>query len=337
MRDRRKLARQIAGLLALLLFFVLLNGSVYLLLTRRLGNNFSGASQLKMVDVGAYLPHEEGSRLAHVETQLRLTGELPVLDGAAALVPVYAAVIDNLYPVGSVTYEGGVFSDDNYYGENFAPDSKMQYHNTVRGFQALLDGSVDLFFSAAPSAEQRQQAAEAGVELVCVPIGLEAFVFFVNSQNPVDSLTAEQLRGVYAGEIRNWSALGGPDLPINPVTRVAGSGSQTVMEHFMGDKAIAKKSPLALFGASIGYSFRFYLQGLVGNAGVTMLAVDGVSPSAEHIRDRSYPLVYPFYVIYRADNRNGNIPLLVDWLLSEDGQALLEQTGYVGLGEAPVS
>ena len=75
MRDRRKLARQIAGLLALLLFFVLLNGSVYLLLTRRLGNNFSGASQLKMVDVGAYLPHEEGSRLAHVETQLRLTGE----------------------------------------------------------------------------------------------------------------------------------------------------------------------------------------------------------------------------------------------------------------------
>ena len=56
--------------------------------------------------------------------------------------------------------------------------------------------------------------------------------------------------------------------------------------------------------------------------------------AAENIRGRSYPLVYPFYAIYRADDPNGNIPLLVDWLLSEDGQALLEQTGYVGIGGA---
>lgn len=332
MKDRRRLPRQIAGLLALLLFFALLNGGVYLLLTRRLSNNFSGASQLKMVDVGAYLPHEEGSSLAHVDTELCLTGELPVLDGAAALVPVYASVIDSLYPPGSVTYEGGAFSDDNYYGENFAPDSKMQYHNTVRGFRALVDGSVDLFFSAAPSAEQLRYAEEQGAELVCVPIGLEAFVFFVNSKNPVDSLTAEELRGVYAGEIRNWAELGGPQLPINPVTRVAGSGSQTVMEKFMGDRPIARKSPMTVFGAAIGYSFRFYLQGIVGSEQVKMLAVNGVLPNAENIRNRSYPLVYPFYVIYRADNPNENVPLLVEWLLSEEGQALLEQTGYVGLG-----
>ena len=332
MRDRRRLTRQIAGLLALLLFFVLLNGEMYLLLTRRLSNNFSGASQLKMIDVAAYLPHEEGSRLAHVETDFRLTGELPVLDGAAALVPVYASVIDSLYPAGSVTYEGGVFSDDNFYGENFAPDSKMQYRNTVRGFKALADGSVDLFFSAAPSAEQMQLAADAGVELVCVPIGLEAFVFFVNSKNPVDSLTVEELRAIYAGEIRNWAAVGGPDRPINPMTRVAGSGSQTVMEQFMGDRAIAKESPLALAGASIGYSFRFYLQGIVGSDRIKTLAVNGEAPSVENIRNRSYPLVYPFYAIYRADETNENVPLLVDWLLSDEGQALLEQCGYVGLG-----
>ena len=331
MRDKRRL-RHIAGIAALLLFFVLLNGGMYLLVTQRLRNNFSGASQLKMIDVGAYLPFEPGSKLAHIDSDLCLEGELPVLDGAAALVPVYAAVIDSLYPEGSVTYEGGAFSDDNFYGENFAADSKMQYHNTVRGFRAVVDGSVDLFFSAAPSKEQLAYAEEQGVELVCVPIGLEAFVFFVNANNPVDSLTQDELRGIYAGDYSDWSQLGGPRRPINPVTRVAGSGSQTVMEHFMGDTPFGPKSPLAMFGGSIGYSFRFFLQGMAGSENVKTLAVDGVAPSAEAIRSRSYPLVYPFYVIYRADNANPNVPLLADWLLSDDGQRLLEATGYVGIG-----
>jgi phosphate transport system substrate-binding protein len=124
--------------------------SMYMILTRRLSNNFSGASQAKMIDVSLYLPHNESSELAHIETDFTLTGELPILDGAAALVPVYASVINAVYPKGCVTFEGGEFSDDNYYGENFAPDSKMQYRNTVRGYTAVVDGDADILFCAAP-------------------------------------------------------------------------------------------------------------------------------------------------------------------------------------------
>ena len=141
MRGRRIL-RQGLTLLLCVGLFAAFNCSLYLLLTGRLANNFSGATRAQMVDVGAYLPHEPDSDLPRIEADLELTGELPVLDGAAALVPVYAAVIDNLYPEGSVTYVGGTFSDDNYYGENFAPDSKMQYRNTVRGYRAVVDGTA---------------------------------------------------------------------------------------------------------------------------------------------------------------------------------------------------
>ena len=325
--------KQIAMLLAVVLVFAAFNAGVYFLLTGRLSNNFSGTSQSKMVDVGAFLPHEEGSDLPKIGASLQLTGDLPVLDGAAALVPVYAAIIHNVYPEGCVTYEGGSFSDDNFYGENFAADSKMQYKNTVRGYKAIVDGETDILFCAAPSEEQKQYAAEQGVELVYVPVGLEGFVFFVNEQNPVESLTVQQVRDIYAGNITNWAEVGGKNRIINPVTRLAGSGSQSAMDKFMGDTPIGRKSPLAITGGSIGFSFRYYLNDMVAADGVKMLRLNGVYPSPENIQNGSYPIIAQFYAIYRADNENENIQALIDWLLSDEGQRLIEQCGYVRITE----
>ncbi len=327
------LTRQLLTLALVIALFAAFNASMYWLVTGRLANNFSDTSQAKMVDVGAYLPHTDSPDLAHIESSLKLEDDLPVLDGAAALLPVYAAVVDAVYPAGSVTYEGGSFSDDNFYGENFADDSKMQYNNTVRGYQAIVDGATDILFCAAPSAEQRAYAEAAGVELVYVPVGLEAFVFFVNEHNPVENLTVEQVRAIYAGEYTNWAEVGGADRVINPVTRLAGSGSQSAMDAFMGGEPIGGKSPFAITGGSIGFSFRYYLDGIVGNSGVKMLSLNGVYPSAENIRSGAYPVIAEFYAIYRADNDNPNIPVLIDWLLGDEGQRLIEASGYVSVGD----
>ena len=320
---------QVTAIFFAILLFVLFNVGMYQLFTRRLSNNFSGATQAQMIDVGRYLPHNDGSDLPKIESSLKLTEALPVLDGAAALVPVYASVIDNVYPEDSVTYIGGEFSSDNYYGENFAPGSVMQYKNTVRGYKAIVDGETDILFCAAPSAQQKKYAEEKGVELVYVPIGLEGFVFFVNKNNPVDSLETEQIRKIYSCEYTNWSDVGGADRIINPVTRLEGSGSQTAFEAFMGEYKIGRKSPLAITGASIGFSFRYYMDGIVENENVKMLALNGVYPSEENIKNRTYPIVSQFYAVYRKDNKNENIPVLVDWLLSDEGQTLIEETGYV--------
>lgn len=324
-----KLRKQITAIVLIVALFAAFNLSMYQLLTRRLSNNFSDATQAQMIDVRSYLPHEEGSDLPKIESSLKLTDNLPVLDGAAALVPVYAAIIDNVYPEGCVTYKGGEFSDDNYYGENFAEDSAMQYKNTVRGYQAIVDGTTDILFCAAPSEAQKQYAEEKGVELVYVPVGLEGFVFFVNENNPIDNLSVEQIRKIYSCEYTNWSEVGGSNRIINPVTRLEGSGSQTTFEAFMGNYKIGRKSPFAITGASIGFSFRYYMDGIVENDSVKMLSLNGIYPSAANIQNRSYPIVAQFYAIYRADNDNENIPILIDWLLSEEGQTLIEETGYV--------
>ncbi len=321
------------AILGTILLFVAVNVFLYITITSRLANNFSGTNQLKMVDVAKFLPFEDTSELAGTGSSLKFQNgdDLPVLDGAAALVPVYASVIDNCYPEGTVTNEGGAFSDDNYYGENFAPDSVMQYQNTIRGFDAVVDGSVDLFFTAYPSKEQMQSAEDKGVELEIVPIGLEAFVFFVNKDNPVDQLTSEQIRAIYRGEITNWKDAGGISRKINPLTRVEGSGSQTMMENFMEGNMLTSRHPLSIFGGGIGYSFRYYLSGMVADDNVKMLAVDGIYPNAENIRNGSYPIRANFYVVYRKDNQNGNVDRLVEWLLSDEGQTMIEACGYVGL------
>lgn len=311
-------------------FFLALNFFLYVTVTRRLGNNYSGATQLKMVDVSKFLPFEEDSLLARTGASIHFSegDDLPVLDGAAALVPVYASVIDNIYPEGCVTYEGGSFSDDNKYGENFADDSAMKYQNTIRGFDAVVDGSVDLFFTAHPSEEQMNTAKEKGVELEIVPVGLEAFVFFVNKNNPVDGLTADQIRKIYRGKITNWKEVGGPDKAINPLTRIKGSGSQTMMDKFMENDIHPSKNVFSILGASIGYSFRYYLSGMVADNNVKMLAIDGVFPDSENIKNGSYPLTANFYVVYRKDNTNENVKKLVDWLLSEEGKRMIEACGY---------
>ena len=72
---------------------------------------------------------------------------------------------------------------------------------------------------------------------------------------------------------------------------------------------------------------------MVSSDNVKMLSLTGVYPSAENIQNGSYPVIAKFYAIYRADNENENIQALVDWLLSDEGQEIIEQCGYVRITE----
>ena len=94
---------------------------------------------------------------------------------------------------------------------------------------------------------------------------------------------------------------------------------------------IKRRSIFAVFGASIGYSFRYYLSGMVVNDNVKMLAIDGIYPDASNIQDGIYTLTSSFYVAYRKDNSNPNVKKLVDWILSPEGQRLIEGCGYVAI------
>jgi phosphate transport system substrate-binding protein len=82
--------------------------------------------------------------------------------------------------------------------------------------------------------------------------------------------------------------------------------------------------------AAIGYSFRWYATVMNGNPGIRLLAIDGVAPTPENIRNGSYPYTVDVYAV-TAGTTNPNAAKVVDWVVSAEGQALIEKVGYVGL------
>jgi phosphate transport system substrate-binding protein len=261
-----------------------------------------------------------------------------VLDGATAAYPIYAAMGQAIYqlPDGSTAEERGEFVD-----------RYLACSNTREGYAKLVDGTVDVFFGAQPSQAQQQAAKDAGRKLTLTPIGREAFVVFVNQDNPVSALTTAQIRDIYTRKLTNWSQLGGRDEAILAFQRPEGSGSQTVMvsKVMQGQQLasplkeetvegmggiLSKVADYRNSSAAIGYSFRWYATVMNGNPGIKLLAIDGVEPTPENIRNGSYPFTVDVYAV-TAGTTNPNAKKLVDWVVSDEGQSLIEQVGYVGL------
>lgn len=316
----KKIHKQISAITALILLFVVFDLCIYHTFTRKVIPDTSPEMQAKSVEVSEYLPFTENSKIVKTKTELSLTAELPVVDGAAALYPVFSAFVNAAYPEESCHFENG----------NFTPDSCLQMNNTRAAYKEIVDGTADLVFCASPSEEQMNYAKEKGVELEFVPIGREAFVFLVNKNNVVEDLTVEQVQGIYSGVYRNWSELGGENRRIVPLQRNEGSGSQSALQAFMKGKEL-KTDRYTLAGSAIGFSFRYYVEGIVSAGNVKMLSLNGVYPNKENIRNGSYPISSYFYAVYRKDDDNVNIPVLLDWILSEEGQKIIEESGYVGM------
>lgn len=303
-----------------LLSFVVFDLGIYFCFTSKYIDRSPELMKSSSIELDKYLPFEENSLAVKTETDLTLSGELPVLDGATALFPVYSAFMNAYYPEGSCEFTG----------DGFTEKSLLQKTGTTGAYKAVCDGTADIIFVAQPSEKQLEYAESQGVELLLVPIGYEAFVFIVNSDNPVNGLTAQQIKDIYSGKIRNWKELGGESTPIIPLQRAENSGSQTAMVSFMGDTPLMEP-PAVLFGRSIGYSFRFYVSDISGKQDIKMLSVNGVYPDRESISNGSYPVTDCFYAVYRKDNTNENVTLLIDRILSSEGQDIIERTGYVGI------
>ena len=311
------------------------------------GHGFAYMHGFSSTDFGQYMVYSQPGKLATLDHpasfQIEDEADMPVMDGAEACYPLYAAAAKAVYQNIANIESSWVDS-----GESAWTNGKIvTFTNTVVGFERLIEGNVDLFFGARPSADQLAYAAEQGVELEITPIGREAFVFFVEEDEPVDGLTQDQLRAIYHGDVTDWSQVGGRSGEIAAFQRPAGSGSQTMMEYFMGEVSLKEPKTYETVGSmegvvrhvaqyanergALGYSFRYFIQGLSQEKGVKLLAVDGVTPDLAHIEDGSYPLTIPLCLVTRKDDPNPNVGRMIDFFLSSDGQTLVRETGYGGL------
>ena len=190
-----------------------------------------------------------------------------------------------------------------------------------------------------------------GFEWEREPFATDAFIFVVNEDNLVDSITIDEAKRIYTGEITNWSELGGNEQEIIPFQRNSDAGSQNLMEKLVMKGTPMMSAPLdyvvTTMGqlmevvksydgspGAIGYSVYYYAEEMEMARGLKILAIDGIEPNPETIRAGEYPLLNPKYVLIPADaEKDAPNRILFNWLLGDEGQRLVAHEGYVSIIE----
>jgi len=267
--------------------------------------------------------------------------EMGIIDGSTATIPVTAELFRQFYD----------FNDEQ------VQQSDVVYHSTThsayinlidREYRQSLDYRISIIFVTPPSDEELKYAESQNIELELTPVAKDGFVFITHKDNPIDSLTAEQIQGIYTGEITNWKQVGGNDLEIKAYQREPNSGSQTAMEQMVmqGKKMLYPDTVrvIALWGmgslidavaeyengpASIGYTYYYYINNLYKNENIKVIKVDGISPSNDNLISGAYPFSTSYYAVIRGDEpEDSPARKLRDYIVTPEGQAIIEMAGY---------
>lgn len=261
--------------------------------------------------------------------------EFPGVDGSTACVPLIAQIIADTTGTPLTEAQSAVnVSTTAYAWENMGVyDSE----------------AVQLLIVYEAPDYVKEEIAEAGTQLDQKAIGRDALVFIVNEDNPVQSLTLDQLRDIYAGRITNWKELGGDDAPIVAFQRGEDSGSQTLFRNLLIGDGDLMAAPTELAPASmgglvdsiasynnsanaIGFSVYYYIDQMYSQPGLRLLSVEDVTPSYDTIASQEYPLCNDFYAVVRSSDTAGTPQRQVyDWLSTEEGVQCVKKAGYVPL------
>lgn len=226
-------------------------------------------------------------------------------------------------------------------------DIKIDYTNTHPAYEKLAKGETDLIIVTYPSKTAKDLLDKNDVDVDIIPVVNEGFVFFVNKDNKVDNLSLKQVQSIYTGDVTNWKDLGGDDAKILAYQRPDTSGSQTGLKELVM-KDLKIKSPTikeyvpTMSGVidyvadykddkrAIAYSYYYYANVMYANDNIKFLGIDGVKPNFDTIRDGSYPLLTSYYIVINKNvKEDSNVRKLVNAMLSEQGQKLAMEAGYV--------
>ena len=203
---------------------------------------------------------------------------------------------------------------------------------STAGVKGVIKGTLDI---GGISRELKDEERKACPELKDIPIACDAIAIIVNPQNPVDDLTLEQVKLIFAGEIKNWRDVGGPEGKIIPVSREEGSGTRaTFVKRVMKDRKITKEAeffdsnaavrekvsstPLAIGYISLGYV----------DKSVKAVKINGVPCTPDTARKKEYPITRMLYYVVKGEPR-GIVKKFIDFVLSEEGQRIAQEEGYI--------
>ena len=215
-------------------------------------------------------------------------------------------------------------------------------------YLSLLEGTSDVVLASKIDDETIKWLRLNGVELETKVIARDGLVFINNINNPVESLTSNQIKGIYSGQYTNWIEVDGDDEEIIVYSPKSGTEEVYMMDEFMGNKAIAKpkykledSSLDGLIKATTEYLdtrtkaiFYTTFHNIKNNnsKNIRVLKVNGVEATPEKINAEHYSARMDIYAVIRSDTpENSQTRRFVEYIASKEGQAIIEQCGYVNL------
>jgi phosphate transport system substrate-binding protein len=209
----------------------------------------------------------------------------------------------------------------------------VQGGGSTAGVQAAISGAAQIGMVSRPLTTD-----EAG-QVTGIPVARDGIAIVVHPTMPVSDLGLDQVRAIYAGEIKTWRLAGGRDSPITVITREEGSGTRAAFEALVMDRhrivasALVQDSTgavrqmVASDPAAIGY----VSIGLV-DASIKALRLQGVEPTEANIDSGKYPLARPFLFVVAAEPR-GVAKDFIDWIRGPEGRELTRREGLLSPGE----
>jgi len=173
------------------------------------------------------------------------------------------------------------------------------------------------------------------------PVGYDAICLVISSDIydlGLTTLTREEVRGIFAGDITNWKDVGGPDAEIFAIGRKAGSGTRdTFNEIIMGSKE--SETPGISMEASDSSEVKTAIRGsdnAIGYVGYSyvlrqdtkVVSLDGVQPTIENIKNGTYPLARKLY-FYTLGDPSPGARAFMDYVLSPEGQQIAQENGFI--------
>jgi phosphate transport system substrate-binding protein len=280
--------------------------------------------------------------------------DYPKVDGSTSTYPLHMVIACKAFGVRCTWQETMPLSSERTIGPDMMQRVRaeadrvfnlVRHTGTNSAYINLIQGKADLILVArAPSEDELKAAKENRVELDVRAFALDAFVFLVNVQNPVDDLKIENVRDIYTGKITDWATFGGKG-QIKAYQRDRNSGSQELMEALVMKGAPMLKSPNmiieTMMGAvnaigkepvGIGYSVYYYATFMLPDKNVKLIGVNGIKPTSENIAKHTYPLATEVYAVTRRNMPKGSTAIMLrDWLLTDEGKAAIAESGYVPL------
>jgi len=285
------------------------------------------------------------------ETRQITSAAYPVIDGSTSTQPV-GIVLASMVLGATYGYTDNVdgskkmiaFSTANPLLADSINSQIVKHNSTHDAYVNVIRGSAQLgLIARAPSEDEIRLADSLNVTIEAIPFALDAFVFLVNRNNPVENITLDNIRKIYSGSVTDWTTLGGNDQKIKPYQRERNSGSQEMMVSLvMKDLPLIDSPDMVVYGmmgpfnilntdvAGIGYTVFFYGKNMAPVQYVRYLSIDGVAATTENIHNHIYPLWAHVYLVNRTDMDPGsNAAYLRELILAPQGQEMIARCGYV--------